>query len=186
MYAEYLVKYLLAMEDAGIPIDAITVQNEPENEHNTPSLVMTAQQQANFIATALGPALEKASLTTKIVLFDHNCDHPDYPIQVLSDADAAKYVDGSGFHLYLGKIGAMTEVHDAFPHKSIYFTEQMTVENKPGGGLKPIEEPVSRVVIGAMRNWSRNVVLWNLAADPQFGPHTNNGGVPGVPGSDHD
>lgn len=178
VYADYLVKYLQAMEDAGIPIDALTVQNEPENANNTPSLVMTAQQQANFIATALGPALEKASLTTKIILFDHNCDHPDYPIQVLSDADAAKYVDGSGFHLYLGKIGAMTEVHDAFPHKNIYFTEQMTVENRPGGELKPIEEPVSRVVIGAMRNWSRNVVLWNLAADPQFGPHTSSGGCP--------
>ena len=177
-YAEYLVKYLQAMEDAGIPIDAITVQNEPENANNTPSLVMTAQQQANFIATALGPALERASLTTKIILFDHNCDHPDYPIQVLSDADAAKYVDGSGFHLYLGKIGAMSEVHDAFPHKNLYFTEQMTVENRPGGGLKPIAEPVSRVVIGAMRNWSRTVVLWNLAADPQFGPHTSNGGCP--------
>ena len=177
-YAAYLVKYVQAMEDAGIPIDAITVQNEPENANNTPSLVMTAQQQANFIATALGPALEKASLTTKIILFDHNCDHPDYPIEVLSDTDAAKYVDGSGFHLYLGKIGAMSEVHDAFPHKNIYFTEQMTVEALPGAPMRPIEEPVSRVVISAMRNWSRNVLLWNLAADPHFGPHTGNGGCP--------
>ena len=177
-YAEYLVKYLQAMEDAGISIDAMTVQNEPENDKNTPSLVMTAHQQANFIATALGPALEKAGLATKIILFDHNCDHPDYPIEVLSDEEAAKYVDGSAFHLYFGKVGAMTEVHDAFPHKNIYFTEQMTVENLPGGALKPIEEPVSRIVIGAMRNWSRNVLLWNLAADPQFGPHTGNGGCP--------
>jgi glucosylceramidase len=35
-----------------------------------------------------------------------------------------------------------------------------------------------RVVIGVTRNWSRNVLLWNLAADPNAGPHTNDDGCP--------
>ena len=166
------------MRAEGISIASITVQNEPENPHNTPSLVMTAPEQASFIKTALGPALEKAGLKTKIVLFDHNCDHPEYPIAVLSDPEAAKYVDGSGFHLYRGTIDAMSKVHDAFPDKNLYFTEQMTVENSKSPELKPVAEPVARVVIGATRNWSRSVLLWNLAADPQFGPHTGDGGCP--------
>ena len=177
-YARYFVLYLEAMRAKGIPIDSITVQNEPENDRNTPSLVMTAPEQAEFIKTALGPALARAGLTTKIVLFDHNCDHPEYPISILQDEQAAKFVDGSGFHLYYGTVDAMTKVHDAFPNKNIYFTEQTTVEAAPGAALTPIAEPVARVVIGATRNWSRSVLLWNLAADPQFGPHTDDGGCP--------
>ncbi len=178
VYTQYFVKYLQAMRSEGVPIEAITVQNEPGNDKNTPSLVMSSREQEEFIRSALGPALAKAGLTTKIILFDHNCDLPEYPIAVLSDPEAARFVDGSGFHLYLGTIDAMTEVHEAFPHKNLYFTEQMTVEAPTGGALKPIEEPVSRVFLGAMRNWSRNVLLWNLAADPAFGPHTGDGGCP--------
>ncbi len=178
VYAQYFVRYLEAMRAQGIPIEAITVQNEPESDRNTPSLAMTAAEQAMFIKSALGPALARAGGTTKIVVFDHNCDHPEYPMAVLGDAEAARYVDGSGFHLYLGTIDAMSKVHDAFPGKNLYFTEQMTVEDPRPGVLKPIAEPVSRVVIGAMRNWSRSVLLWNLAADPHFGPHTNDGGCP--------
>lgn len=178
VYAHYFVRYLQAMRAKGIPIDAITVQNEPESDRNTPSLLMTAAEQAEFIKGALGPALERAGLRTKIVVFDHNCDHPEYPMAVLGDAAAARYVDGSGFHLYLGTIDAMTTVHEAFPAKNIYFTEQMTVEDARPGVLKPIAEPVSHVVIAAARNWSRNALLWNLAADPKFGPHTEDGGCP--------
>ena len=68
-------------------------------------------------------------------------------------------------------------MHDAYPQKGVYFTEQMVIE-KPGEVPFKIEEPVSRVVIGATRNWSQNVLLWNLAADPQNGPHTADGGCP--------
>jgi glucosylceramidase len=177
IYAQYFVRYLKAMAAQGIHLDAITVQNEPLNPNNTPSMVMTSKEEGDFIVTALGPALRKAGLDTKIILYDHNCDKPEYPLAILADPDAAKYVDGSGFHLYGGEVSAMTEVHDAYPNKNIYFTEQMIIE-KPNETPFKIEESVSRVVIGATRNWSRNVLLWNLAADPQNGPHTSNGGCP--------
>lgn len=71
----------------------------------------------------------------------------------------------------------MSKVHDAYPDKNIYFTEQMVIDGK-GSSAFPVAHAVSRIVIGATRNWSRNVLLWNLAADPQFGPHTNDGGCP--------
>jgi glucosylceramidase len=174
-YASYFVKYIEGMKAEGIPIDAITVQNEPLNPKNTPSMVMQASDQDRFIKNDLGPAFQKAGIRTKIILYDHNCDRPDYPLFILKDPAASKYVDGSGFHLYGGRIEALTEVHDAFPKKNLYFTEQMVV-SRPGAQDLKIADPVARILIGATRNWSRNVLLWNLAADPENGPHTNNGG----------
>ncbi len=177
VYAQYFVRYIKAMAAEGIPIDALTAQNEPLNPKNTPSLVMTAKEEGNFIADALGPALATAGLKTKIILYDHNCDRPDYPLDILADARASKYVTGSGFHLYEGEVDAMSKVHDAHPDKDLYFTEQMIVQKENETPFR-IHESVNRTVIGATRNWSRNVLLWNLAADPSYGPHTNDGGCP--------
>ena len=177
VYAQYWVKYLQGMQASGIHIDALTPQNEPENSNNTPSLLMTAEQEADFIGKHLGPALAAAGLKTKIIAFDHNCDHPIYSETVLADPQAARYTDGSGFHLYLGKIDALTQVHDAFPRKNIYFTEQMVIPDRHRP-TQSIAEPVARLIIGATDNWSRTVLLWNLAADPHNGPHTPNGGCP--------
>ena len=174
-YAKYFVKYVEGMKAAGITIDAITVQNEPLNPKNTPSMAMFAKQEDNFIKDALGPAFKKAHMRTKILIYDHNPDVTSYALSILKDPDASKYVDGSAWHLYGGAITALTEVHDAFPDKNIYFTEQSIGYGHNETSID-ISEPVSDVVIGATRNWSKNVLLWNLAADPENGPHTNDGG----------
>jgi glucosylceramidase len=173
-YARYFVQYILEMKKEGVPIDAITLQNEPENPGNTPSMVMTAGEQADFVKNHLGPAFKQGGITTKIVVFDHNCDHPEYPITVLNDAAAKKYIDGSAFHLYLGEISALSKVYEAHPDKNIYFTEQWTSgEGKFDGDLL---WHTQHLIIGAPRNWSKNVLEWNLANDPKFDPHTDDGG----------
>jgi glucosylceramidase len=177
VYAQYFVKFIETMKAQGIRIDAITVQNEPLNPHNTPSMVMQPEEQATFIAKALGPAFRHARIKTKIIVYDHNCDRPDYPLTILNNAEARPYVDGSAFHLYAGEMDALTKVHDAFPRKNIYFTEQMTVDRKNDPSLD-VAHAVQRLMIAAPRNWSRNVLLWNLAANPEFGPHTDSGGCP--------
>src|SRR5580704_12477139 len=181
-FANYFVKYIEAMRAEGIAIDAITVENEPLNPKNTPSMVMFAQEQETFIAKDLGPAFEKAGIRTKILLYDLNPDVPSYPLSILGDPAASKYVDGTAFHLYGGDASVLTQVHDAYPKKNLYMTEQ-SVTARRGEGPLGIAEPVRRVMIGATRNWSRNVLLWNLAADPQNGPHTNNGGCTGCSGA---
>jgi glucosylceramidase len=181
-YATYFVKYIEEMKAEGIPIDAVTIQNEPLNEKNTPSMVMLAPEEADFIANDLGPAFAKAGIRTRIILYDHNLDHPAYPLSILKDPAANKYVDGTGFHLYGGTVDAMTEVHHAFPNKNLYFTEQSVSEHGDSNTLN-IARPVARIIIGVTRNWSKNVLLWNLAADPQFGPHTNDGGCTGCQGA---
>jgi glucosylceramidase len=176
-YALYWVKYIEAMKAARITVDALTVQNEPLNEKNTPSMLMLESEQGDFIANHLGPALKKAGLKTKVILYDHNLDHPMYPLAILRDKKANKYIDGTGFHLYGGEVAAFDQVHDAFPKKNLYFTEQ-SINDRRNATEMNISRPVARVVIGATRHWSKNVLLWNLAADPQAGPHTNEGGCP--------
>ncbi|SDQ01446.1 glucosylceramidase [Mucilaginibacter sp. OK268] len=172
-YARYFVKYIQAMQAQGITIDAITPQNEPLNPYNNPSMVMQANEQANFIKNNLGPQLRAASLNTKIIAYDHNTDRVDYPEAVLADAGANPYVDGSAFHLYSGSIGALTDVHNAYPNKNIYFTEQWVGAPSNFGG--DLSWHVNTLIIGATRNWSRNVLEWNLASDPNNNPHTPGG-----------
>jgi glucosylceramidase len=98
-YTKYFVKYILAMKSEGIRIDAITVQNEPLHAGNNPSMYMTAKDQALFIKKNLGLAFVTAGIDTKIIVYDHNADRPDYPLSIFNDPEAAKYVDGSAFHL---------------------------------------------------------------------------------------
>jgi glucosylceramidase len=176
-YANYFVKYIEGMKSEGVTINAITVQNEPLNPKNTPSMVMQAPDEAAFVKNNLGPAFKAAGIHTKIILYDHNCDVPEYPLTILQDSAAYRYVDGSGFHLYGGEITAMSKVHDAFPQKNLYFTEFMAVE-PPDPNRITIAKPVVGTFIGALQNWSRNVLLWNLAANSKFEPHTDNGGCP--------
>ena len=173
VYAKYFVKYIQQMKAAGITIDAITPQNEPLNAGNNPSLLMTAAEQTNFIKNNLGPAFQTAGLTTKIITYDHNCDHPDYPIAVLNDPAANAFINGSAFHLYAGDISALMLVRDAFPGKAVYLTEQYT--SSTGDFAGDLKWHLKNVIIGSMRNWSRVALEWNLANDPNYNPHTPGG-----------
>ena len=134
---------------------------------------MTAAEQATFIKNNLGPAFASASITTKIIVYDHNCDRPDYPLTILNDPAAKQFVNGSAFHLYAGDISALTQVHNAHPDKHVYFTEQSSASNSGFEG--DLKWHLKNVVIGSMRNWSRTALEWNLANDPSFGPHTPGG-----------
>lgn len=172
-YATYFVKYIQAMKAAGITIYAITPQNEPLYAGNNPSMYMDAEHERDFIKNNLGPAFAAAGITTKIIVYDHNLDRPDYPLTILNDPDAKKYVDGSAFHLYGGDVSAMTTVHNAHPDKNLYFTEQWT------GSTSTFESDLlwhtRNVIIGTIRNWGKAVIEWNLASDPNYNPHTPGG-----------
>jgi glucosylceramidase len=172
-YAQYFVKYIQQMKLNGITIDAITPQNEPLNPNNNPSMVMQAADEATFIKNYLGPAFQSVGITAKIIVYDHNCDRPDYPETVLSDAAANAFVNGSAFHLYAGDISVLSQVHNLYPNKQLYFTEQYTAST--GNFAGDLQWHVQNVIIGSMRNWSRNALEWNLANDASYGPHTPGG-----------
>jgi glucosylceramidase len=173
-YSKYFVKYIQAMKQEGILIDAITIQNEPLHPGNNPSMFMPAEDQALFVKNYLGPQFAANRISTKIIVYDHNADKPEYPISILSDPEAAKFIDGSAFHLYGGTIDALAKVHEKFPNKNLYFTEQWV--GAPGNLAEDLKWHVKTLVIGGTRNWCRNVLEWNMASDPKYDPHTDRGG----------
>lgn len=172
-YAQYFVKYIQLMRAEGLTINAVTIQNEPEHGGNNPSMLMTAEEQTKFIKNHLGPLFKNQRINTEIVIWDHNADNPNYPIQILNDSVAKSYVSAAAFHLYLGHESALSKVYHAHPDKKIYFTEQWT--GAKGNFAGDFMWHMEHVVIGTMANWSSLVLEWNLANDPNFGPHTPGG-----------
>jgi glucosylceramidase len=172
-YAQYFVKYIQLMRAEGLQINAVTIQNEPEHGGNNPSMLMTAVEQNTFIKNHLGPAFKKQGLQTEIVIWDHNADNPNYPIQILNDSVTKSFISASAFHLYLGHESALSKLHQAYPDKKIYFTEQWT--GARGSFAGDFMWHMEHIVIGTMTNWSSMVLEWNLANDPTYGPHTPGG-----------
>ncbi|MDV6169657.1 glycoside hydrolase family 30 beta sandwich domain-containing protein [Flavobacterium sp. DG1-102-2] len=173
-YGNYFVKYINAYAAKGISIDAVTPQNEPLHETTGyPTMKMTSGEQAEFIKSSLGPKFQAAGLNTKIIAYDHNFDVPSYPTDIYADAAASQYVDGAAFHAYAGNVGAMGQVHASYPNKNLYFTEVS------GGQWSPdfaenLKWNTENIFIGTTKNWSKNVLLWNLALNTNHGP-TNGG-----------
>jgi glucosylceramidase len=166
-FAKYFVRYVQAYEAAGVPIYAVTVQNEPLNiPVDYPGMGMSAEEQANFIRDDLGPAFRAAGVKAKILTFDHNWDLIDFPIKVLSDKQAASFVPGIAIHCYGGNPTAQTELHNRFPDKEIWLTECSGGEWQKGRLL----EGQARLVISTMRNWAKGVILWNLALNQNHEP----------------
>ncbi|MFL0297793.1 glycoside hydrolase family 30 protein [Aquirufa novilacunae] len=172
-YANYLAKYIQAMAKEGINIWALTPQNEPLHPGNNPSMYMSSEMQSKFIKTALGPIFQKQNIQTKIIVYDHNCDHPEYAIDLLNDPETRKYVNGSAFHLYNGDIAALSKVKAAHPDKDLYFTEQWT--GYKGDFTGDFMWHVKNVILGAVNNHAKTAIEWNLANDPSYGPHTPGG-----------
>lgn len=172
-YANYFVKYIQGMAKEGITIDAVTPQNEPLHPGNNPSLLMVSDQQRYFIKQSLGPIFKSNKIKTKIVVYDHNCNKPEYAVNILNDPEANQYIDGSAFHLYEGDISALSTVYKAHPNKNLYFTEQWTGAKGTFDG--DLNWHAKNVIIGSMRNWSKIALEWNLANDAEFKPHTPGG-----------
>ena len=192
-YARYFVKFVRAYKRAGVPIYALTLQNEPQNRKPNayPGMDMPVRQEAKLIE-ALGPKLQRAGLRTKLLGYDHNWEeHPndvantppgedpetEYPTDLLKSR-AGRWLAGTAFHCYAGDVKRQTELQHRFPHKGVWFTEC-------SGSHGPTDPPAQvfsdtlkwhtrNLVLGVTRNWGKTVVNWNLALDPNGGPH--NGG----------
>ncbi|RXZ79108.1 glycosyl hydrolase [Paenibacillaceae bacterium] len=169
VYAQYFVKFVQAYEEAGIPIYAVSVQNEPGYEPKEyPGMLVSAAEEADFIGNHLGPAFEQAGITAKILCYDHNWDVPLHPLTVLSDSAASRYVSGVAWHVYGGEHEAMSRVQEAYPDKGVWFTEA-----SGGSWIPPFRTAFldqMKHVVRTTRNWSKSVVWWNIALDEHNGP----------------
>jgi glucosylceramidase len=167
-YAAYLVKSLQGYRQAGVPIQYLSVQNEPLYEtKNYPGTLMLAAQQKRLIGEYLGPALQKAGLKTKILAYDHNWDHPEYAIEVLEDAKANPFVAGSALHCYGGDPSTQEQIHERFPNKGIWLTECSGGTWQKGNLLAV----TAQLIIDSTRNWAKSVVLWGMVLDDNNGPN---------------
>ena len=170
--AEYFRRYIDAYRAEGVPIYAITVQNEPHYEPpNYPGMRLEPPARARFIGQYLGPLFARRGIGTIILDWDHNWDESQSPLQVLADSAAPRYLAGVAWHCYGGDVSAQSVVHDAHPEKDAYFTECSGGEWAPtfADNLKWF---VRTLMIGATRGWAKGVILWNLALDENHGPHT--------------
>lgn len=170
-YAKYFVRFVKAYAAAGVPVTAISVQNEPQHTASDyPTMSLTAEQETAFVADYLGPAMAHADLArVKIIGYDQNWAKTSYPIKLLHSA-ASPYVYGTAFHCYAGAPTAQTTVHNAAPQKAIWFTECS------GGGWAPnyasnLGWNTHKLLIGALRNWAQTILYWNIALAPNGGPH---------------
>jgi glucosylceramidase len=171
--ASYFVRWIQAYQAQGLPIYAVTPQNEPQfSPGDYPGMLMSAGEQANFVKNNLGPALRSAGLATKIIVFDHNWDIGSYATSVLNDGAAKSFAAGSGFHCYGGNVSAQTATHDAHPDRDIWHTECSDGTWIGGGSFAALfDRDMREMVIGVVRNWGKGTTKWNLALDTANGPH---------------
>jgi glucosylceramidase len=190
-YASYFVRFVRAYEAEGIPVFAVTIQNEPgvdraqgNSKWHYPSCLWTAEKEKEFIGKHLGPAFRKAGLKTEIWCYDHNFNiNPvtdgskvfipekpgdagiGYPRTIMSDLDAAAYVNAMAFHGYVGKPEGMSQIHGEFPSVPIRFTEGSVFGL--GGAVELIE---------ILKNYASSYNAWVTMLDekrkPNNGPFT--------------
>jgi glucosylceramidase len=169
IYAQYFTRFVESYRDEGIPVYAVTIQNEPLYvPGHYPGMSFPPGEEASFIKTALGPEFKEQGVNTKIMIYDHNWDRPDYPMTILDDPEANKHVAGVAWHYYGGSHEAMSTVHDAYPEKEVWFTEGSGGEWVPEYHDAFMDQ--MKHVIRIPRNWSKSVVWWNMVLDQDHGP----------------
>jgi glucosylceramidase len=170
-FADYFVKFVQAYAAEGLPIHAVTIQNEPNYEPaDYPGMRLDAIQRARIIGRHLGPRFERGGIETLIWDWDHNWDLPQSPMEVLADSVARRYIQGVAWHCYAGDVSAQSIPRRVYPDKDVYFTE-CSGGDWATNFADNLNFNVGKLVIGATRNWARGVALWNLALDEKGGPH---------------
>jgi O-glycosyl hydrolase len=170
-FADYFVKFLNAYAAERVPIDFVTVVNEPHYAPlDYPGMYMNAADQTRFIRDFLGPALGRAGLPTRILTWDHNWHQAEYPIAVMNDTGARPFVAGSAFHCYVGDPSMMEAVKAAHPDRSLHITECSSFSTGVDFGWVLLWN-ARTLLTGALRHWAESVVTWNLVLDEQGGPH---------------
>jgi O-glycosyl hydrolase len=160
--AQYFVKFLQGYAAQGVPIYAITPQNEPSYATAYPGMEFSEPSEASFIANNLGPALAQANLAPKILGTDFNTDQlNNYAEPLMRDSGAAKYLAGTSWHCYAGGLSAISTMQAAFPNKDNYETEC-------SDGIDP--QNAIETFIQSSRNWARAATMWNIAQDQNNGP----------------
>jgi len=184
-YADYFVRFVQAFAAEGIPIYAVTPQNEPLNKGNCASLYMPWAEEAAFV-NKLAPAFAHAGITTKIYCFDHNYNYDnissqqDYPIQFYNaldpDMDGRELVVGSAWHDYGGSVTELDDINQKAPDKEVIFTETSIGTWNDGRNLSSrLLTDMKNLVYNTVTRKSKAVMVWNFMLDLNRGPNLDGG-----------
>lgn len=173
-YANYFAKFLQGYTAEGVPIQAVTVQNEVDTDQDgkMPACAWPQEYEIDFVRNNLGPTLEKLGIPTEVWIIDHNYNLWGRAIASLEAENALKYVKGIAWHGYVGDPGKMTVVHNAYPQVPCYWTEGGPDVTDPNYAKDWVKW--SKAFTGQLNNWCRSITAWNLALDeegkPNIGP----------------
>ena len=188
VYARYIGKYLDAYAAEGLPVQAVTVQNEIDADQGgrMPAAAWPQETDTLYMSEHLGPELAQRGGRTQLWMLDHNYDLAGRVMDQLAKPAVAKVVDAVAWHGYVGEPEAMSRVHAAFPAKGAHWTEGGAMVDDPDyltGWTK-----WAQTIAGVLNNQAQSFTVWNAALDehgrPNIGPFTC-GGLVTVRSGDH-
>jgi glucosylceramidase len=174
VYAKYYLKFLQGYAAEGVPVQALTTQNEVDTDQDgrMPACIWPQEYEIHFVRDHLGPLLESSGMPVKIWFLDHNYNLWGRVVGSLEDDKLRKYVNAVAWHGYYGTPDMMSKAHDAYPDLEMHWTEggpdytdpnYLTDWCKWGGTFSDV-----------LKNWCRSITAWNLALDehgrPNIGP----------------
>ena len=171
VYARYYLKFLQAYEAEGVPVQALTSQNEVDTDQDgrMPACIWPQEYEIEFVRDHLGPALEKSGMPTQIWILDHNYNLWGRAVCTLADPKLRKYANRVAWHGYYGAADMMSKVHDNYPEAEMHWTEGGPDYTDPGY-LKDWCKWAG-TFSDVLTNWCRSITAWNLALDEQGRPN---------------
>jgi glucosylceramidase len=173
-YALFLLKWLQGYMKAGIKVQGLTVQNEPDTNQGGAMVQCSWPQEfwVDFIKSCLGPLLEKMGMKTEIWIIDHNPNLWGMALAALDDYDLRRFITGVAWHWYNNDPGRMSQVHDAYPDKTAHWTEGGQDITNPDYKFAWARWAKSFTTL--LRNRCSSLTAWNMALDengkPNIGP----------------
>jgi glucosylceramidase len=173
-YAHYFVKFLQAYAEEGVPIQAVTPQNEVDTDQDArmPACIWPQEFEIQFVRDYLGPLLEQQGLATKIWILDHNYNLWGRAVAELDEAGLRKYCNAVAWHGYAGTPEMVTKAHEAYPDAEMHWTEGGPDYTSPHYLTDWTEW--GQTFTAVLRNWCGSITGWNLALDelgrPNIGP----------------
>ncbi len=173
LWAKYFVRFIKAMQERGIRIDYVTVQNEAAAKQIWDSCLWSAEEEGEFAVRYLGPELEKEGLgNVKIYIWDHNRDLALERMDAsMAVAGASKYIAGIAYHWYSGdQYENIREIARKYPDKDIMFSEGC-VEGGPRNGAWFTGERYAHNIINDLNSGATKWIDWNIVLDMEGGPN---------------
>lgn len=192
-WAKYLVKFVQAYLEEGIPVTMMSIQNESIASTEWDSCIWTANEQKDFLHDFLYPEFEKAGLAGKvgIYIWDHNKERILEYAKDIIDETTNKMIEGIAFHWYSGDhFEAVEMTGREFPEKVLMMSECCGLHPPGksgfmglfGGGKSPetveYEDAVNYAhdLIGNLNAGMHRWIDWNLCVDKDGGPRHVPGG----------